>query len=605
MIEILGKLVETATFGKIQAVGGISDLQSPTGWLMDAVNAGSKTATGETITATSVLMFPAYLAAIKNISEDIGKLNLKVYKRLEGGGKEELPKHPLTKVLGLRTAPDVRAMDHKQTTVHHALNGGNAYAEIVRDGQGKPRELHLIHPSRVTPFYKTDDMGFPQLFYKVRGSVTDKHGKKFEAVSFPAKDILHTAGLGSDGLMGYSIYNLVAQSLSIGMAAETFSASFYGNGTTLTGVLESTGALTQEAYKRMRQSWRKLHRGAKRANGLAILESGTSFKPISTDPHKSQLLEARKFQVVEVARILRIPPHKIASMESATFGNIESQNIEYFSDTLGPWMKRIEQEYSFKLFGEDSGIFCEFETNALTLGDTATRTTGYKTMFASGAMTPNQIRDAEGLNKSSEAGMDDYYLQGNLTTVEKIANGENNMVKPNAGSPGTQPKAIAEPVKMSVEDDQEAKLAQFAVESQALLDLYDAHAEAHTPLFKAAADRICTKEYKAIEGNVKTKSGDRPAFEKWAVAFFDKQKADIVTSFSPVCLVFCNTFPNKEFSIDFEFLGTFADNYANSCVAKALSIFDKGQNFSWSDTDSETLSSAIIKEIGASVKGNK
>lgn len=597
---LLGKLAEKATFGIYKSSGGsgTSDLQNPTAWLRDALNAGSKTVSGEIITATSVLKNPEYLAAVKNISEDVAKIPMNVYKSLPKGGKEKQPNHNLQYMLHFRANENVSSQDFYQTLTHHAINGGNGYAEIVRDGAGRPVEMHIIHPSRVTPFFREDENGRFKLWYEIRSQF--KHnGVSMKGIILPAKDIIHIKGLGDDGILGYSVYALVAESLGVGIAADKFSAAFFGNGTTLTGVLENAGELSDKAYARLRKDWVKLHKGAKNAHGLAILEAGTKFTAIATEPEKAQLIETRKHHAIVVARVLRIPPHKIASMESATFGNIEEQNIEYNRDTLAPWYRRWHLEITHKLFDRDSGFFAQFEFSALSLGDSKTRAEVYKTLFNTAAMSPNEIRDAEGQNRVDKPGMDDYYMQLNMSTASRISSGEASA--DNRPSPAAQANIeMLEDFKADQPKPYEEKLEKTPLEA------FEAHRADYLPLFEAIAEKIVKKEENALKKQIESKKGKRIDFQRWSSKFFKAQKDELERSFGPVCEVFTKTFENKGHSLSFGFLSEFSDNYSKQGYERAELVYKESPEVGFHPADIEKqtkkLALAVVNNIGDTVR---
>ncbi len=598
---ILGNLAEKASFGlyKASASGGVSDLQNPSAWLIDALNTGSKTASGEAVTAVSVLRNPEYLAAVKNISEDVAKLPMDIYKSLEGGGKEKKIKHKAQYMVHFRANKNVSSQDFYQTLTHHAINGGNGYAEIVRDGANNPVEMHIIHPSRVTPFFREDeDTGGTSLWYEIKSSFR-MNGKQMKAIMLPAEDMIHIKGLGDDGIVGYSIYALVAEALYIGMAADKFSAAFFGNGTTLTGVLENAGELSDKAYARLRKDWAKLHKGAKNAHGLAILEAGTKFTAIATDPEKSQLIETRRYHAIVVARILRIPPHKIASMDAATFGNIEEQNIEYNRDTLAPWMRRWHMELTYKLFPRDSGFFAQFEFSALSLGDSKTRSEVYRTLFNTASMTPNQIRDSEGMNRETgKPEMDDYYMQLNMSTAKRISTGE--AVADNSASPAAM-------AHVEMIEDFKADQPAPAIEAQITpLEAFEAHRANYLPLFEAAAERNVIKEENALKANIESKKDRRIDFARWSEKFFRTQADEMKAAFSPACQVFVKTFKSEGHILEFGFLSDFADNYAAEGREKAELMYkeyaENGYKSADIEKEREKLALNVVNNIGQTVK---
>jgi hypothetical protein len=384
-------------------------------------------------------------------------------------------------------------------------------------------------------------------------------------------------------VVGLSIYQLVAEALGIGIAADKFSAAFFGNGTTLSGVIQMDGELSDKAQARLRKSWAALYRGASKAQGLAILEAGAKYSPLSTEPEKSQLLETRKYHAVVVARTLRIPPHKIASMDAATFGNIEEQNIEYWRDTLTPWLRRWHLELTHKLFGEASAEFAQFEVSALTLGDSKTRSEVFKTMFNTGSLSPNEIRDFEGLNRVDNPAMDDYFVQLNMSTVARVSEGE------------AEADNLGAPAAMAIEMLDEIKADQPKVDD--VNALLKAHTSAYMPIFAAAAERILIKEDKALKANMESKKDKRIDFSRWSEKFFRTQKDEIVSAFMPACSTFVATFKAHGYTMNYDYLVEFAAAYAVEGMEKADMMYAEYKEEGYRPINIETETKAFANKV--------
>jgi HK97 family phage portal protein len=421
-----------------------SSFDAPAGWLTNAMG-GARTRAGTDVSPYSAMSIAAYFACIRNISEDIGKLPLLTYKRLPRG-KERALKHPLYKLLSLRPNPNHSAMTLKETMTQFVLGWGNAYAEIVFDPYtGYAAELWPIHPSRV----RVMNLPGEGVVYDVRSSHNQWMGGQapFEAVRLPARSVLHVRGLGAEGMYGYSIAQLAAESLGLTIAAENFGAAFFGNGTWLGGVLEHPGVLGEEAIKHLRESWEGRYRGPDNAGKPAILEEGMTWHQLGVPPEDAQFIATREFQIEEIARWFRMPLHKIGHLGKVRSGtvSIEQQSIEYVTDTLMPWMVRFEQEIAIKLFTDDEDSFAEFLVNALMRGDSVARGDFYKTMFEMAALSPNDIRELESQNPIGPDG-DHYFLPANnLAPIHLVVTGATNM--PNQPGPAEQPAQPEKPAQ--------------------------------------------------------------------------------------------------------------------------------------------------------------
>lgn len=373
-----------------------ANLRNPPDWLYSSFAGGDRTKSGVTVSPDSALTLSAYFAAIRAISEDVGKLPLILYKRLEPRGKERQPNHPLYRLLRNEPNAEMTAMTFRQTLTFHAIGWGNGFAEIVRGKNGRPAALWPIDPRRVT--VERDKQ--QRIQYRVRSNIDSKD------VILQPRDVLHIHGLGFDGLTGYSVAHLARESIGAALAAERSGAALFGNGSRPAGILEYPDALPPESKKQLKEAWENQYKGSENAGKTAVLEEGMSFKPIGVPNKDAQWIEMREFSVSELARWLRIPPHKIAHMRDATFSNIESQAREYVIDTLQPWMVRWEQEIARKLITARSPLFAEHLVDGLLRGDTENRFKAYQTAIASGWMSRNEARALENLNPAD--GLDEF-----------------------------------------------------------------------------------------------------------------------------------------------------------------------------------------------------
>jgi HK97 family phage portal protein len=238
-------------------------------------------------------------------------------------------------------------------------------------------------------------------------------------VTFFRDEILHVPGLGFDGLIGYSPIAMAKNAIGIAMATEEFGASFFSNGASPGGILEHPGTLKDPS--KVRESWNQLFQGSGKANRVAVLEEGMTYRPIGIPPNEAQFLETRKFQTEEICRIYRVPPHLVADLDKATFSNIEHQSISFVVHTIRPWLVRLEQAMNLQLLSEADRkrFFTEFNADGLLRGDYQSRMSGYATARQNGWMSANDIRRLENLNLiPAEEGGDLYLINGNMTKLK-------------------------------------------------------------------------------------------------------------------------------------------------------------------------------------------
>lgn len=392
----------------------ISDLLHPTAWLQDWA-LGRRTLAGVHVTPASAMTLPTYWACIRAISEDIGKLPLLTYRRIDPRGKERAPDHPLYSLLHDAPNDDMESMTFRETLTHYALAWGNGYALIDRDSRLTPVALLPVHPSRVV--VRRDDNGL--LVYDIYGGENIPLSMGVQWYRVRSDDMLHIRGLGAEGITGYSVAQLAAESLGLSLAAQTFGAAFFGNGAAMGGVLQHPAKLSDQAAKHLRESFERVYSGPENAGKVAILEEGMTYARLAIPPNDAQFLETRLFQVRDICRWFRVPLHKVGDLEFATYTNIEQQAIEYVTDTLMPWCVRWEQQLQRKLFGVQSSYFCEHALQGLMRGDMAARAEFYSRMFGMAALSPNDIRELENASPIGPDG-DTYFVQGNnLIPIEQ------------------------------------------------------------------------------------------------------------------------------------------------------------------------------------------
>ncbi len=383
-------------------------LSGPAAWLVDFFG-GRETEAGPRVSpATSVQSIAVY-AAVKVLAESLASLPLKVFERLPRG-KRPAPKHPLFKLLNAQPNERMTAFTFFETLVTHQTLWGNAYAVINLNGAGRPIELLPLMP----------DVTEPRL---VNGRVIFETRINNEKLLLPQEAVLHVPALGWDGLKGISPISLARQAIGLGLAAEEFGARFFGSGSTVGGVLEYPGVLDDEAAKRVRESWNTVQQGLGRSHRIAVLEEGMKYNRIGIPPNDAQFLETRKFQITEIARLFRIPPHMLADLERATFSNVEQQAIGFVVHTMRPWLVRWEQELNRKLLTEEEQerFFVEFVVEGLLRGDTAARFASYQLAINNAIMTPNEVRERENLNP--KRGGDSLLAPLNLAPLPSIAGG--------------------------------------------------------------------------------------------------------------------------------------------------------------------------------------
>lgn len=373
------------------------------------------TTSGKAVTERSAMQMTAVYSCVRILSEAVAGLPLHLYKYTDSGGKAMALDHPLYHLLHDEPNPEMSSFVFRETLMTHLLLWGNAYAQIIRNGKNEIVALYPLMPNKMS--VDRDENG--RLYYTYyRGSDEAIKNKDF-AVTLQPSDVLHIPGLGFDGLVGYSPIAMAKNAIGMAIACEEYGAKFFANGAAPGGVLEHPGTIKDP--QRVRESWQSTFGGSGNANKIAVLEEGMKYTPIGISPEQAQFLETRKFQINEIARIFRVPPHMVGDLEKSSFSNIEQQSLEFVKYTLDPWVIRWEQSIQRSLLSRDekAAYFVKFNLEGLLRGDYQSRMNGYAIGRQNGWMSANDIRELENLDRiPEEDGGDLYLINGNMLPLK-------------------------------------------------------------------------------------------------------------------------------------------------------------------------------------------
>lgn len=364
------------------------------------------TTSGKTVNERTALQTTSVYACVRILSETLASLPLHMYRHTDSG-KEKAVSNPLYRLLHDEPNPEMTSFVFRETLMSHLLLWGNAYAQIIRDGRGKVVALYPLLPDKM----EVDRADNGELFYEYQ---SDK-GK----VILRKEEVLHILGLGFDGIKGQSPIAMAKNAIGMAIATEEYGAKFFANGANPGGVLEHPGVVKDP--KRVRDSWNAVYQGSSNAHRVAVLEEGMKFTPIGIPPEQAQFIATRKFQLNEIARIFRIPPHMIGDLEKSSFSNIEQQSLEFVKYSLEPWVVRWEMALQKALLNqsEKEEYFIKFNVDGLLRGDYQSRMGGYAVGRQNGWLSANDIRELEDLNRiPEELGGDLYLINGNMTKLE-------------------------------------------------------------------------------------------------------------------------------------------------------------------------------------------
>ena len=375
------------------------------------------TTSGKTVNERTAMQTTAVYACVRILAEAVASLPLSVY-QTTGLGKEKAINHNLYHLLHDEPNSEMTSFVFRETLMSHLLLWGNAYAQIIRDQNGKVLSLYPLLPNKMS--VNRDSRGNIYYVY-TRDSDETPSLAGYGEFYLSEHEVLHIPGLGFDGLIGYSPIAMAKNAIGMSLATEEYGASFFANGATPGGVLEHPGIVKDP--QRVRESWNSVYQGTKNAHKVAVLEEGMKYQSISISPEQAQFLETRKFQINEIARIFRVPPHMVGDLEKSSFSNIEQQSLEFVKYTLDPWVTRWEQTMQKVLLlpGEKSQYSIKFNVDGLLRGDYQSRMNGYAIARQNGWMSANDIRELENMNLiSPEEGGDIYMVNGNMLKLKDV-----------------------------------------------------------------------------------------------------------------------------------------------------------------------------------------
>ncbi len=363
----------------------------------------NNTRAGMDVTAETAMASSALFAAVALLTESVAGLPLVMYKKQADGNAMWADDHPLYPLLTDAPNDMMNSLEFTETMMLHLLLSGNCYAYLNRmttDG-GRIRDITPIMPGMV---YVLRDLKLNTLSY----IITFPDGSQANV----AKDkIFHIRDLSMDGIMGKSRVQRCREAIGLALATEKWSSMLFGNGARPSGILSSPQNLKPEQMEMLKSSWKDAH-GGDNALGVAVMDGDMKFSTLAMKNTDAQFLETRKFQILEISRIYRVPPHMIGDLEHATFSNIEHQSIEFVKYSLSPWIKRWEKAIKNQLLPKNSPYYFKFNFEGLLRGDTETRYASYGISLQNGWKSVNEVRKLEDLNPIP--GGDTYHKAVNL-----------------------------------------------------------------------------------------------------------------------------------------------------------------------------------------------
>lgn len=360
------------------------------GYLLGQSSGASvRTKAGPTVSWKRALGLTAWYSGARYLSEGIAGLPWHMY-RAVGPDRERRADPPWLE------RPDVEQpwfglVEHMMMSLLHK---GNSFSFKIRNAAEQVVGLREIHPDRVTVGVAPDG---------TKRFMIDR-----SEVVYTTREILHIPGLAYDGRVGINPVQCLAEPLGAAIAADDYAQRFFGNGTHVGGLISVPQELDSTQAQRLRAEWDQFHQGLLNAHKTGVLSKGATYQRISLSAADTQLIESRQFGIAEVSRMLRIPPHKLYELSRATFSNIEHQAIEAVTDSLQPWVERIEAWMNFDRDLLPPGYFIAASLEGKLRGDTMARYSSYTQAINAGWMSPATAARLENQPAPPEL---DYYMR--------------------------------------------------------------------------------------------------------------------------------------------------------------------------------------------------
>lgn len=394
---------------------------------------GARSLAGPVVTELTAFMCAAFWSGVDQISSDTAKQPLNLLKRLAGGGSEPYLDSRTYKLLKFRPNPETGSFMFRKTLIAHALVYGNGYAEIVRDGVGRPSALWTLHPNRVQPFYEEQ---------KDRNGTVTRKPLKYridgEVVLDPL-NVLHLAGLSDDAVVGYNLVSIAREALGMALASQQFLSAFFGNGTRFGGVLSSDQELDDQQKEEVRQAVEKIHAKADKAFRLLVLGAGFKYEASGVKPSDAQMTEIRDQQVTEIARFLNMPLHKLKLNTPGTvsYASVEMADLDYYKGPILTWSTASEEELNAKLISplEWGRQYFKHNSNVFLRGDIKSRYEALGIAHDRGIINANEWRELEDQNPQAGDQGNLYFIQSGFIPKNKSEELVDSQIKKNDTSP--------------------------------------------------------------------------------------------------------------------------------------------------------------------------
>jgi HK97 family phage portal protein len=348
---------------------------------------------GIPVTPLTAMQSAAVYGCCKCIAEDIAGLRVQIRRATDDGGWIVDRGHPLNRLFRRPNRWQPRFHFWVFVLIAYSLRG-NAYMVILRDRVGRPVELVPVWPDSVSVHPPVRGDGYGRVWYTVTSRFL---GGTYRV---PSENMVHMMNMSFDGFVGLSPIACAQDVVGLALATQQHGAILFRQGGQVGGVLSHPGRIGTETMQAIAQSWRDVHSGVQNAHKIAVLEEGMKYEKIALTNEDAQFLQTRQFQVIDICRLYRVPPHKVGEYGRATFNNLEQQQQQYIDDCLQPHTDQLSDVLGDGLlFDDERGDYeVRFDYSTLLTGDMSQRYSAYQTGLNNGFLNRNEVRAREGMN---------------------------------------------------------------------------------------------------------------------------------------------------------------------------------------------------------------
>ena len=461
---------------------------------------GGRGSAGVQVTAETAMRQSAVYGCVRVLAETMAMLPF-LLSTTVGRKRRYLSDHWIYGLMARRPNAFQNAFEWREMMMGHLALRGNGYNRIVTNAAGRVTDLLPLHPDRVTVEIDAAD--------NIRYRLKNRDGS---TTTIPRGEMWHIRGLSSDGIVGLSPIELARETIGAGLAVQEYGARYFQNNARPGGgwIEHPTSFKDKTSRDTFKESWSGALTG-QNLHKTAVLEYGMKYHDLPLNNNEAQFLETRAFQVVDICRIFRVPPHLVADLTRGTFSNIEQQSLEFMAYSMAPWAERFEASIEATFIEDGDNLQCEFDFANLMRGDAKSRSAFYQSGITSGWLTRNEAREAEGYDPID--GLDEPLAPLNMGPGDGAEDPDG------AEGAGAQPGADPEsPPEGPVREDAPGGADQAARRGAARA----------TTLALAIAQRVVRKEAAALS---KAWQAGAAGFPAAAAAFYDKHAAFVAEAF--------------------------------------------------------------------------